>query len=146
MNRLAALGLSLLTAAAPLSAAPGPSELAVATAGLRNAKGVVHFCLTRAASRFLDCQKDPHSARLTVAAAHAGRVAFRDLMPGTYALLAFHDENGNEKLDMTLGIPREGFAFSNNPTIRMRAPTFAEVQFNLAPGGASQAIRFKYVL
>jgi uncharacterized protein (DUF2141 family) len=143
MIRLAALPLLLLTGAAqPLAS----SDLAVATQGLRNSKGVVHFCLTKAASRFLDCQKDPRSAQLTVPAGKAAQVAFHNLAPGQYALLAFHDENANTRLDMMLGIPREGFAFSNNPVIRMRAPTYAEVRFDLQPGTASQAIRFKYVL
>ena len=143
MIRLAALPLLLLTAAAQPSAS---SDLAVAIQGLRNTKGVVHFCLTKAASRFLDCQKDPHSTRLTVPASKANQVAFHGLAPGQYALLAFHDENANTRLDMMLGIPREGFAFSNNPTIRMRAPTYAEVRFVLQPGTVSQEIRFKYVL
>ena len=143
MIRFASLPLLLLTAAAQ---PPAPTDLSVATEGLRNGRGVVHFCLTKAASRFLDCQKDPRSARLTVPASQARQVAFHGVTPGNYALLAFHDENRNARLDMTLGIPREGFAFSNNPTIRMRAPTYAEVRFDLQPGGASQAIRFRYVL
>ncbi|HVF83128.1 MAG TPA: DUF2141 domain-containing protein [Sphingomicrobium sp.] len=141
---LSLLLLLLLTAAT--QPAPSSTDLSVATQGLRNTRGVVHFCLTKAASRFMDCQKDPGSARLTVPAAQASRVAFHQVAAGTYALIAFHDENGNAKLDMTLGIPREGFAFSNNPTIRMRAPTYAEVKFDLLPGASTQAIRFRYVL
>jgi uncharacterized protein (DUF2141 family) len=144
MTRLAALAFVVLTAAA--QPAPPSSELAVTSQGIRSGKGVVHFCLTQVASRFIDCQKDPRSARVTVPAVNAGRIAFHDLAPGTYALSAFHDENGNQKLDMTFGIPREGFAFSNNPVIRMRAPTSAEVRFTLAPGLGNQDIRFKYVL
>lgn len=143
MTRLAPLALLLLTAAAQPATT---SDLSVGTEGLRNGKGVVHFCLTKAASRFMDCQKDPHSARMTVPVGQAARVVFHGVAPGTYALLAFHDENRNAKLDMTLGIPREGFAFSNNPAIRMRAPTYAEVRFNLSPGESKQAIRFRYVL
>jgi uncharacterized protein (DUF2141 family) len=146
MNRsLALLAMTFALAAAAPPAAPA-GELTVATQGLRNGKGVVHFCLTQVASRFLDCQKDPRSAHLTVAAVKASRVTFRDVAPGAYALVAFHDENANAKLDMTLRIPREGFAFSNNPTIRMRPPTYQEVRFALPTGGSSQTIRFKYIL
>jgi uncharacterized protein (DUF2141 family) len=141
----AALSLLLVTAASQ-PATQASAELSVSVEGLRNAKGVVHFCLTQAASRFLDCQKDPRASKMTLPAARAGHLSFQDVGPGSYALLAFHDENRNNKLDMMLGIPREGFGFSNNPTIRMRAPTYQEVRFTMPSGRLSQTIRFKYVL
>jgi len=38
-----------------------------------------------------------------------------DLENGTYALKFFHDINSNGKLDMNwMGVPKEGFGFSNN--------------------------------
>ena len=40
---------------------------------------------------------------------------FKDIPFGTYAIAVFHDVNSNTKLDTNfLGIPREGYAFSNN--------------------------------
>ena len=135
--------LASLTAATP---APAPSEVFVNLAGLRNAKGQVHLCLTNQAARFLKCQDDKQAVALSVPAGKARQLSLGRVPPGTYALLVVHDENGNGKLDMMLGIPREGFGFSNNPTIRMRAPRFDEVRFNLAPGQATQNVRLKYVL
>jgi uncharacterized protein (DUF2141 family) len=42
-------------------------------------------------------------------------VVFTNLTPGTYAVIVFHDENDNGKLDKTaLGMPIEAFAISNN--------------------------------
>ena len=40
---------------------------------------------------------------------------FKDIPFGTYATAVFHDVNSNNKLDSNfLGIPKEGYAFSNN--------------------------------
>lgn len=48
-----------------------------------------------------------------------------DLPPGDYAVAAIHDENSNAKLDRNmLGIPKEGFGFSNNPHAMFSAPPF----------------------
>lgn len=42
-------------------------------------------------------------------------IIFYSLKNGRYALRYFHDENSNGKLDMNwLGIPTEGYGFSNN--------------------------------
>lgn len=54
-----------------------------------------------------------------------------DLPPGVYALTFFHDENGNGKMDKTLGIPLEGFAFSNNPRILFGPPSFKKCSFKM---------------
>ena len=43
------------------------------------------------------------------------RLEFSDLADGQYAVKVFHDENGNRSLDTNmLGVPSEGYGFSNN--------------------------------
>ncbi len=55
-----------------------------------------------------------------------------DLPNGTYGLAIFHDENGDGKCDQNmLGIPKEGFAFSNNFKPSVKAPKFKDVQFTI---------------
>lgn len=47
---------------------------------------------------------------------------------GTYALAAFHDLNGNGKLDRNmLGIPTEPYGFSKEPASKWEAPDFEDV-------------------
>ena len=42
-------------------------------------------------------------------------IIFEDLKAGTYAIRCFHDENNNGELDTNfIGIPKEGFGFSND--------------------------------
>ena len=55
----------------------------------------------------------------------------KDLPPGKYALSVIHDENDNDKLDTNfLGIPKEGFGFSNNPKVYFGPPSFDKCVFD----------------
>lgn len=58
------------------------------------------------------------------------RCDFEDIAPGTYALAVIHDENMNGKLDANwLGIPTEGYGFSNDAKALLGAPTFSAASF-----------------
>lgn len=55
---------------------------------------------------------------------------FKDLPRGSYAVRYFHDENGNDELDTNiLGIPKEGFGFSNDAFGRFGPKDFEEWLF-----------------
>lgn len=137
------------SAAAPLFlllAGNAPSsDLEVSMESLRNGRGELHLCLTREPAHFPNCRSDPKAVSRTVPAT-VSVVRFRSLAPGAYALSILHDENGNNKLDTTLGIPREGFGFSRNPVVRFGAPKFRQVRIDLAPGFTSQRVRMQYLL
>ncbi|MRR56101.1 MAG: DUF2141 domain-containing protein [Deltaproteobacteria bacterium] len=58
------------------------------------------------------------------------RCDFEDIPPGTYAIAVVHDENLNGKLDTNvLGIPTEGFAFSNDAKGLFGPPSFSAASF-----------------
>jgi uncharacterized protein (DUF2141 family) len=58
------------------------------------------------------------------------RCDFEDIPPGTYAIAVVHDENMNGKLDTNLlGIPTEGYAFSNDAKGLLGAPSFSAASF-----------------
>ena len=58
------------------------------------------------------------------------RCDFEDIPPGKYALAVIHDENMNGKLDTTeLGIPTEGYGFSNDVKGLFGAPAFSAASF-----------------
>jgi uncharacterized protein (DUF2141 family) len=58
------------------------------------------------------------------------RCDFEDIPPGTYALAVIHDENMNGKLDTNwLGIPKEGYGFSNAAKATLGAPSFSAASF-----------------
>jgi uncharacterized protein (DUF2141 family) len=59
------------------------------------------------------------------------RCDFEDIAPGKYALAAVHDENFNGKLDTNwLGVPTEGYGFSNDATAALGPPSFPAASFS----------------
>ncbi|SDA09409.1 Uncharacterized conserved protein, DUF2141 family [Methylobacterium sp. UNC378MF] len=66
---------------------------------------------------------------------------FRDVPPGTYAVAAYQDGNGNGRLDRTgLGLPLEPYGFSGAVGRRAR-PDFAAAAFALREPGAALRVR-----
>jgi len=58
------------------------------------------------------------------------RCDFEDIPAGTYALAVIHDENMNGKLDTNwLGIPIEGYGFSNDVRGLFGAPSYPAARF-----------------
>lgn len=141
---IAALAASSLAVAQP--AATGASfDLKVRIDGLRDSKGVVRLCLTSRADAFPQCKAGTAVAATVKAAKGAVDYRFQGVRPGTYAVAAFHDANGNGKLDKVMGVPKEGFAFSRNPPVRPRAPTFTEAHFTVV-GESAETLRMRYIL
>ena len=67
----------------------------------------------------------------------SARFVFKNVPAGSYAVLLTHDENDNGKLDTNLvGMPVEGYGFSNNPQV-MRKPTFDEARVDVPAAGAA---------
>ena len=58
------------------------------------------------------------------------RCDFQDIAPGTYALVVAHDENMNGKLDTDwIGVPTEGYGFSNDVKVWLSVPPFSAAGF-----------------
>ena len=58
------------------------------------------------------------------------RCDFEDIPPGTYAIVVIHDENMNGKLETNwLGVPTEGYGFSNDAKGLFGAPSFSAASF-----------------
>ncbi|MEA3009433.1 MAG: hypothetical protein QOJ91_1125 [Sphingomonadales bacterium] len=127
-------------------AAKGPTaDIEISIEKLRNNRGELHFCLTREPAHFPDCRSDPGAVTRS-APATSGPIRITGLAPGAYALAVFHDENRNRKLDMLIGIPREGFGFSRNPVVRFGAPKFRQVRIDLRAGFTRETVRMQYLL
>jgi uncharacterized protein (DUF2141 family) len=73
------------------------------------------------------------------------RCDFEDIPPGTYALVVIHDENMNGKLDTNwLGIPTEGYGFSNDVKALLGSPSFSAASFKYAGGTLDLTISLRY--
>lgn len=80
-------------------------------------------------------------ARVDVATGQ--REAVFDLPAGAYGVKAFHDVNGNGKMDVNpFGMPTEPFAFSNNAVGNMGPAKWDRARFEVS-GATAQTIRIR---
>lgn len=135
------LGVAAVIALAPLAA--HAAQLTITVEDVRNAKGDIRLSVYGSPAEWPD-----HSARGhdLVQPAKTGSVVFTfDLPPGTYAVNGFHDEIGNGKFKTSLiGLPEEGYFFSNNVRPMLSAPSFQSASFKLPPEGAAISISVHY--
>jgi uncharacterized protein (DUF2141 family) len=134
--------LAMALAAVPRAFADeGVAALDVTVSGLRSGAGTVAIALYDEAARF-DARMDPiRKAYLTIENGGA-RWLVEQLPPGDYALLAYHDENGNGELDFRpLGIPKEPVAVSNGANRLLGPPRFAAAKFALPAGATTHTLQ-----
>lgn len=66
------------------------------------------------------------------------------LKPGQYAVMAYHDEDGNGELNRFLGmIPKEGWGLSNNPKVSGK-PTFKDAAVTIPEVGTAVTLHLNY--
>jgi uncharacterized protein (DUF2141 family) len=147
----AVLGMALLLAA-PLpgaepsaGAAPPPSAaLTVNVKGLRNDRGRLAVALFASAKAFPRQESALRGQMVRIVRGRAA-VTFRDLPPGIYAVAVLHDENENEQMDFNfLGMPLEGYGFSNDAAALFGPPSFASAAFRLLPRPSAVSISARY--
>lgn len=67
---------------------------------------------------------------------------FTDVKPGTYAIVALHDVNENNRMDFEAnGMPKESYGSSNNP-MSYGPPQFSESKFEVTKENIKMTIRF----
>jgi uncharacterized protein (DUF2141 family) len=139
LSAVQAIGLVLFIFILLLSSIAGAQTANVATLTVhvinaRNTKGTIRIALFRSADGFPgDTSKalrmqgapvDPNTL--------SSEIVFVGIPQGVYAVMVFHDENKNGKLDKNLvGVPKEGYGASNNPEKKMRPPSFDETSLQL---------------
>lgn len=111
---------------APLSFLSAQSTLTIEITGLENNKGKVIVAL-------LDKNKEDVKDQSYIITNNKCSVSFKDLKHGRYAFQFFHDENENKELDTNiLGIPKEGFGFSNDAMGKFGPKDFSEWLFDFS--------------
>ena len=118
--------------------------MTVVVTNLRSGEGLVRACLTAETRKFHKCE-GPSVRTATVPAGKRVLLTFRDIAPGRYAIALLHDENANDRADMTLGIPREGFGFSRNVQVRTGPPRFGSAAFDVGNTPVRQTIAMQYL-
>jgi uncharacterized protein (DUF2141 family) len=134
---------TFLAMLAGLAGAAQSADLEVAARQVRSGEGQVKLMLFEREEGF---RKEDKARQVLALPAAAGSVSgvFRDLSPGRYAVIAYHDENGNGKLDLRFGMfPKEGYGVSNNPKLS-GPPRFKDAAFEVTQEGNRIAIQLEY--
>ena len=103
------------------------STIKVQIDGLKEAKGQICYSLFSRSKGFPDSEDDKFQAECIPIQAPIPMLTIENLDSGTYALAFFHDANEDGKLNRNfLGIPQEGFGFSQDPEVTTSPPSFGE--------------------
>ena len=110
------------------------ASLTVDISGVKERKGKLQIALFNSTEGFPDDAKPFRAEVLDITADNTLRVVFKDLPTGEYSVAAYHDANGNGKLDKNLlGIPVEDYGFSNDTRgTRISAPSFEDTKIVIA--------------
>lgn len=137
--------LSLLPQFVAGQAASGTGAvLELKVTDLKNARGKVLVSLFTDEASFL---KSPYKTlAVDISEAKEVRVRFDGLAAGSYALAVFHDKNDNGELDTNfLGIPKEGYGWSNNPKPTFRAARYDECMFTIASASETVSLEIEII-
>jgi uncharacterized protein (DUF2141 family) len=111
---------------------------------VKNDKGLVRVLLFKGDSGFPDdTDKAFRSASVQIKNGHA-IIDFGVIPEGNYAISAFHDSEDTGKLRTNaLGIPRDGYGFSNNASGNFGPPSYAKASFKVTAGKNHVSIRLR---
>jgi uncharacterized protein (DUF2141 family) len=119
------------------------SRLVVKLQGVRDNTGSLRASLYRDPDTF---RKEDKAVKVISVPAAKGdaELVFDNVAPGRYAIMAYHDENADQKLNLRLGMfPTEGYGLSNNPKV-MGPPKFADSAFDVTGAKTSIDINLAY--
>jgi uncharacterized protein (DUF2141 family) len=130
-------------ALAQSSSCPG---MHVQVLNIRNSTGTVDCALFESPEGFpTEALRSATNVMVIKVRQTQARCDFAAIPPGTYALAVFHDENMNGQLDTNwLGIPTEGYGFSNNAKGSLGAPLFSAASFAYDGRTLEMTIRLEY--
>lgn len=118
------------------------ASINVTVTNIRNTKGVVRIGII---NKEKDFPYDAYTGKKIPISGDSVNTKFTGLAPGEYAIVVHHDENCNDKLDKNvLGVPLEGYCFSNNVKALVTPPKFKYVKFMLDTS-FSQTLKVMYL-
>lgn len=143
---------SLMAQEAPVSDQPSktPVSVQLKIKGLRNNKGHLAVAVYNSANPKAFPRQGDKAFRhvyIPLESANGEQTLVIDSLPaGDYAFALFHDEDSDQKVKTLFGIPQEGVAFSNNPTLFFGPPGFDQSKVSVLPSQNQFVIEMKYLL
>ena len=146
----AALGAVLFgaTAAAgqgPCTGTPSATRLYVTIENVRASQGLIALTLYPDESRRFLARRGSLYVGRVPARAPVTRACIHVPAPGTYALGIYHDADSNRRFNRSaIGLPAEGYGFSNNPSTLFGLPSFRSVRLAVPRTNTATTIRMRY--
>jgi uncharacterized protein (DUF2141 family) len=125
-------------AAPPPPPAPTTGTVTVIVENVESNSGTVKVAVC---DKGLSREGCPYSHEIPAAKGFV-ETEFDDIPPGTYAVVGYHDVNGNNEFDKLFGMPREPYALSSKAG-EMLVPTFADAALHIGAGQNAVIIRLR---
>jgi uncharacterized protein (DUF2141 family) len=122
----------------PGGAPGGSAVISVVVENVETSGGTVNIGLC---DKGLSRETCPYDKEVQAAAGFV-EVTFESIPPGNYAVVAYHDLNGNGQFDRFLGLPREPYALSGRAATEM-VPSFNDAALPIRTGENAVVIRLK---
>lgn len=120
--------------------------LKINISGIRSAKGTIRLAFYNTSEGF-ESEKALFNKTITKTTLSNGKlsVSYEGLKQGTYGIAILDDENGNQKMDYGLVLPKEGFGFSDYYHTGMSRPKFESFDFVFGAEGKVVEIKLRYL-
>lgn len=142
MEALSRYQWTLETSGSPVQSFEKTGKIVVTLTGMKDDSGDVELFLFDSEEN-LGKMRPVRAGEVSVLDGNARWVVY-NLPFGDYAVTAYHDENGNMKIDRgAFGIPKEPLGFSNNARVLFKMPRFEKVKFMLDSKEQTIHIRLK---
>ncbi|MEM0999010.1 MAG: DUF2141 domain-containing protein [Bacteroidota bacterium] len=132
------LAACFILGAVPFASAqtsPAQGRIVVKVIAFRSSNGSIELSLydkKQAEADFPDIEVITRRTRNPVVNSSVTEVVFDNVPYGSYAIAGHHDENDNGEMDYNfIGLPKEGYCFSNDAKPVLSAPSFDKAEFRL---------------
>lgn len=140
-------GLTLIAILGPAgSVHPSQPGIHVEILSIRNNSGAVACALFESPEGFpTEFLRFASNLMMVQVRAAKATCNFNDIAPGRYAIAAIHDENRDGKLNANwMGVPKEGYGFSNDAKGMLGAPAFEAASFSYDGQSLDLTITLQY--
>jgi uncharacterized protein (DUF2141 family) len=144
MVRKFALAAALAVLLPTLAPATTGAPISIEIVGVRSASGNIEIAFYNSAESFLEDGASVATATFTASdgVVH-GEVG--SLSAGRYAFAVFHDEYANNEFDTNfIGLPMEGYGFSNDAAVFLRPPEYEDAAIMVAPQSGTFVVNLNY--
>lgn len=138
-------GLSAPALAQGCTGTPSATRLIVTISNVRSAQGLIAVTLYADDSRRFLARRGSLYVGRVPARAGVTRMCIFVPTPGTYGLAVYHDTDANRRFNRTaLGLPAEGYGFSNDAPTLFGLPRFSSVRLAVPRDGFQTRVRLRY--